>query len=222
MNNLIVNESSKNIRALALQALKGNWWIAVGASVLSTLLIMGPALFIQELMDGRSSFEFFLINIENLLIGAPITLGLILFMISLFRKEETQIGQIFNGFEYFTKAVLLKFVISVFIMLWTFCFIIPGIIAAIRYSQAFYILAQDSSKGVMQCIEESKWMMRGNKWKFFCLVLSFFGWALLAAVPAGIGYLWLIPYFSMMQVAFYELDSRNVRHETLEGHNFEQ
>jgi len=107
-------------------------------------------------------------------------------------------------------------------MLWTFCFIIPGIIAAIRYSQAFYILAQDSSKGVMQCIEESKWMMRGNKWKLFCLVLSFFGWALLAAIPVGIGYLWLIPYFSMTQVAFYELVSGNLRHETLEENNYEQ
>jgi len=222
MNNLIVNESSKNIRALALQALKGNWWIAVGAAVLSTLLIVGPALFIQELMDGHSSFELFLINIESLLIGAPITLGLILFMLSLFKKKEAQIGQIFNGFEYFAKAVLLKFVISIFIMLWTFCFIIPGIIAAIRYSQVFYILAQDPSKGVMQCIEESKWMMCGNKWKFFCLVLSFFGWALLAAVPAGIGYLWFIPYFSMAQVAFYELVSGNLRHETLEENNYEQ
>jgi len=222
MNNLIVNESSKNIRALALQALKANWWIAVGAAVLSTLLIMGPALFIQELMDGRSSFELFLINTENLLIGAPVTLGLILFMFSLFKKEEVQIGQIFNGFEYFTKAVLLKFVISIFIMLWTFCFIIPGVIASIRYSQAFYILAENPTKGVMQCIEESKWMMRGNKWKFFCLVLSFFGWALLAAIPAGIGYLWLIPYFSMTQVAFYELVSGNLRQETLEGHSYEQ
>lgn len=221
MNNLIVNESCKNIRALALQALKGNWWIAVGASVLSTLLIMGPAFFIQELMDGSTSFELFLINIENLLIGAPITLGLILFMLSLFRKEEAQIGQIFNGFEYFIKAVFLKVMISIFVILWTFCFIIPGIIASIRYSQAFYILAQDPSKGVMQCVEESKWMMRGNKWKFFCLVLSFFGWALLAAIPAGIGYLWFIPYFSMAQVAFYELVSENLRYETLEGNNYE-
>lgn len=222
MNNIRINESSKNIRALALQALKGNWWIAIGAAVLSTLLIMGPSLFIQELMDGRTSFEVFLLNIENILIGAPIALGLIFFMFSLFRKQDPQIAQIFSGFEYFTKVVLLRIVISLFIMLWTFCFIIPGIIASVKYSQAFYILAEDPSKGVMQCIEESKWMMYGNKWKFFCLVLSFFGWVLLAAIPAGIGFIWLIPYFSMTQVAFYELVSGNLRHEALEGSNYVQ
>ena len=61
MNNLRVNESSKNIRSLALQALKGNWWKAVGAGVVSTLLVMGPALIIQELLVGRTSFEIFLI-----------------------------------------------------------------------------------------------------------------------------------------------------------------
>lgn len=217
MNNLRVNETSKNIRALAFQALKGNWWIAIGAALLTTLLIVGPAFFIQQLMDGRTSFEAFLVNIENILIGAPITLGLILFMFSLFRKQEAQIGQIFNGFEYFTKAVMLRIVTSFFIMLWTFCLIIPGIIASIKYSQAFYILAEDPSKGVMQCIEESKGMMYGNKAKYFSLVLSFFGWALLAAIPAGLGYIVLIPYFSMTMVAFYELVSGNLRHETLEG-----
>ena len=222
MNNFIINEKSKNIRALALQSLKGNWWIAIGAAALSTLLIIGPALIIQELMAGRTSFELFLVNIENIVIGAPITFGLILFMISLFRKKEVEVGQIFSGFEYFVKAVFLRVIISIFIMLWTFCFIIPGVIASIRYSQAFYILADDPSKGVMQCIEESKWMMRGNKWKFFCLTLSFFGWALLAAIPAGIGYIWLIPYFLMTQVAFYELVSGNLRQETVEGDSYEQ
>ncbi len=222
MNNLRVNESSKNIRALALQALKGNWGIAIGGTLLSTLLIIGPAVFIQQLMDGRTSFEAFLVNVENILIGAPLTFGLILFMFSIFRKQEAQIGQIFNGFEYFTKTVFLRIVTSFFIILWTFCFIIPGIIASIRYSQAFYILAEDPSKGVMQCIEESKWMMYGNKAKFFSLVLSFFGWALLAAIPAGLGYIWLIPYFSMAQVAFYELVSGNLRHETLEGSSYGQ
>ena len=29
-------------------------------------------------------------------------------------------------------------------------------------------------------------MMKGNKWKYFCLELSFIGWIILASVPAGI------------------------------------
>ena len=58
---------------------------------------------------------------------------------------------------------------SLFIFLWSLLLIVPGIIAAIRYSQAFFILADDPSKGIRQCMDESKAMMNGNKMKYFCL-----------------------------------------------------
>ena len=38
----------------------------------------------------------------------------------------------------------------------------------------------------MQCINESKARMQGNKAKFFCLTLSFIGWIILAAIPSGV------------------------------------
>ena len=43
---------------------------------------------------------------------------------------------------------------SLFIMLWSCLCYIPGIIAALRYSQAFYILAEDPNKGIRQCVNE--------------------------------------------------------------------
>lgn len=221
MNNLIVTESCKNIRTLALQGLKGNWGIAIGVMVISTLLVSGPAFLIEKLMEGEGLGEMLLLDLETFAIGGPITLGLATFMLSLFRKKQVSISQLFEGFEHFAKAVLLLFVISIFVMLWTFCFIIPGIIAAIRYSQAFYVLANDPTRSIMECIEESKWMMRGNKWKFLCLMLSFIGWAIVAAIPAGLGYLWLLPYVNMSQVAFYELVSGNLRLEILEENRYE-
>lgn len=216
MNNFVVNETCKNIRGLARQALRGNWVIAIATALLSVMLVSLPALLIEMFMEGETGFEIFLLNVESLLIGAPITLGLSLFMLSLFRGDDPRIGRIFEGFEYFIKAVALRLVISVFVILWTFCLIIPGIIAAIKYSQAFYILADDPSKGIMQCIDESKWMMKDNKLKYFSLILSFFGWAILAAIPFGLGYLWLVPYVNMAQVAFYELVSGNLRPDVLE------
>jgi len=216
MNNFTVTETCKNIRGLGRQGLKGNWPIAIAGALLSVILVSVPGYFIETFIEGEAGFEAFLLNMESLLIGAPVTLGLSMFMISLFRQNETRIGQIFEGFEYFTKAVALRFVISLFILLWTFCLIIPGLIAAIKYSQAFYILAEDPSKGVMQCIEESKWMMKDNKLKYFSLLLSFFGWAVLAAIPVGLGYIWLVPYVNMTQVAFYELVSGKLRLNVLE------
>ena len=37
----------------------------------------------------------------------------------------------------------------------------------------------------MECINESKRMMNGNKGRYFCLLLSFIGWAILAALPTA-------------------------------------
>lgn len=216
MNNYIITEESRTIRALGYNSLRDNWWLAVGTILLSNMLVLIPALFIEIYMEGTSGFESFLLNLEALFIGAPLSLGVSIFCLALFRNGDSRTGIIFSGFEYILKAVLLRFVTGLFILLWSILLVVPGIIAAIKYSQAFYILADDPSKDIMQCIEESKWMMRGNKWKYFCLMLSFIGWAILAAIPAGLGYIWLLPYVYMTQTAFYELVSGNLKASDLE------
>ena len=53
-------------------------------------------------------------------------------------------------------------------------------------------------------VEKSKELMTGNRWKFFCLELSFVGWFILASFTCGIGHLWLIPYILIAEVVFYE------------------
>ena len=55
----------------------------------------------------------------------------------------------------------------------------------------------------MDAIKASKELMRGNKWRLFCLELSFFGWALLSALTLGIGTFWLRPYEEAAQASFY-------------------
>lgn len=113
-------------------------------------------------------------------------LGLSLFFLASFRKNDVKTGDVFLGFAYFGKALGLWAYRFIFIVLWTCLFIIPGIIAAIRYSQAFFILADNPDKSITQCMDESKAMMRGNLWQYFILVLSFIGWYILSAFPAAI------------------------------------
>ena len=85
----------------------------------------------------------------------------------MFRRQIVGIGDVFTGFERYGKALGLFLFRGLFIVLWSLLFIVPGIIAAIRYSQAFFILADDPNKGIRQCMDESKMMMRGNKAKYF-------------------------------------------------------
>ena len=92
---------------------------------------------------------------------------------------------------------------SLFIFLWACPRYIPGIIAALRYSQAFYILAENPEKGIRQCVNESKMMMSGRIWEYFVLQLSFVLWTLLGAVTCGIANLYVTPYMTITNAGYY-------------------
>lgn len=59
--------------------------------------------------------------------------------------------------------------------------------------------------------------MDGRKGDLFCLDLSFIGWALLATLTAGIGYLWLMPYMTVSRAAFYRSLPRSMGDQTPNG-----
>lgn len=211
MGNNIVTELSSNIRSIARIALQGKWKTAILTIFVALLLVAVPTMVVEKLIEGQPPSEAFLINLISILIGGPIALGTCIFFLRLFRNQEINVGILFSGFEAFGKAALLRFITGLFILLWSFLFIIPGIIAAIRYSQAVYILADNPEMGIMECIQESKTLMGGNKWKYFCLNISFLGWAILASIPAGFGWLILLPYIGVSQTAFYEMAIGHLR-----------
>ena len=92
---------------------------------------------------------------------------------------------------------------SIFVWLWSLLLVIPGIIAIYRYAMMPYLMAEFPDLGALDAMRESKRLMQGNKWRLFCLELSFIGWYLLSILTLGIGLLWLLPYVSASRAAFY-------------------
>ncbi|HHV09035.1 MAG TPA: DUF975 family protein [Clostridiales bacterium] len=103
----------------------------------------------------------------------------------------------------FGRAFLLRLLMTIFTFLWTLLLIIPGIIAVYSYAMAPYILEENPGMTATEAITCSKEMMRGNKWRLFCLQISFIGWVILCIFTCGIGFLWLSPYMAMAEVAFF-------------------
>ena len=95
---------------------------------------------------------------------------------------------------------------SIFVMLWSLLFVIPGIVAAYRYSLAVYIMIDHPELSAMDCIRESKRMTQGFKSQLFMLDLSFVLWLLLCSLPV-IGYavqVYLTPYMETSKALYYE------------------
>lgn len=56
----------------------------------------------------------------------------------------------------------------------------------------------------MAALRESERLMQGHRMQYFLLYLSFLGWTILAIFTLGIGMLWVTPYMTASQTAFYE------------------
>jgi uncharacterized membrane protein len=172
--------------------LKGKW----GNPVLVTLVYMVILALVSTIpMVG---------GFMSLLIAGPFFLGFVTYFLKLRRGKNPNIEEIFGGFKNFGAAFVLHILIGLFVLLWALLLVIPGIIAAIKYSMAYFILSDNPDIGAQEAINRSKAMMEGNKKQFFYLMLGFLGWVLGCVLTLGIGFLWLLPYVNMTLVNFYE------------------
>ncbi|MDR0490380.1 MAG: DUF975 family protein [Oscillospiraceae bacterium] len=146
------------------------------------------------------------------ILSAVVDVGYLGYCLKISRGRTGEYKDIFDGFLFFGKIVLIKIVTTVLIGLWSLLLVFPGVIAYYRYSQAYYILLDDPKKGVMQCIGESKELMLGKKAHLFLLDLSFLGWVILEYLVAimiplpfslPIVSIWLTPYHSVTRALFY-------------------
>ena len=137
------------------------------------------------------------------------------FFLSLSRNQDAKLEQLFGGFSRFGTAFCAYLLQAIFVFLWMLLLIIPAIIAALSYAMTYYIISDNESIGALDAITASKELMRGNKWKLFCLGLRFIGWSLLCLLTFGIGYLWLMPYMATSFAKFY--DDIAVRHSVTDS-----
>ena len=116
-----------------------------------------------------------------------------------------------------------RFLQSIYIILWSLLFIIPGIVASYSYAMTEYILAEDPELTATEAISRSKQMMYGNHWRLFCLEFSFIGWSILCSFTLGIGNLWLTPYKQAAIAAFYrEVSGTEHRMNRMEWYDLEE
>lgn len=208
-------KSNAELKTLARENLKGKWLIAIIVSVVAWLLtdaftgnsgketveyVWRNGEFVKTSVNHSNS----MFSLIAFIIGGPINFGLASFFLKLARDQESAFSELFSGFHYFLKNFVINFFIVLFTILWFLLLIIPGIIAVLRYSMAYYIMNDNPDLKPLEAIDLSKKMMYGHKARLFFLWLSFIGWFLLGIFTLGLGFLYAMPYYNATLANFYE------------------
>jgi len=107
------------------------------------------------------------------------------------------VSKLFFAFTcgHYWKVAGVLFLQQLYITLWTFLLIIPGIVKSYEYRMVPYLMADCPELSRKDAFRISKEMMYGQKMDAFILDLSFIGWELLSSLTFGIlSLFYVIPY----------------------------
>ena len=144
---------------------------------------------------------------------SPLLVSLLGFYVILIKRdpsEQFSLGEeIKNIFKVsfdatYGKKLVVSILRTVFITLWCFLFIIPGIVYNYSSYFSFQIMCENPNLKPMEALKLSKKIVAGNRSELFALDLSFIGWWILCGISFGIASIYAIPYYLTTQALYYE------------------
>lgn len=129
----------------------------------------------QLFQDGTGALLIF-VSVLLALYNLVVNYGYISYSLGVIRNEQPGYGELFSRFYLAGKIILAQLLTSCLVFLWSLLFVIPGIVAAYRYSLVPYLLIDDPDRPVLDALRRSRELMQGRKWELFTLELSFLLW----------------------------------------------
>ncbi|NLI94965.1 MAG: DUF975 family protein [Erysipelotrichaceae bacterium] len=154
---------------------------------------------IYIILVGAAAFSL----IGSIILPGAFMLGYALIVRKISNGDTPTLGDLFQGFNNFGQSIIIYFMSTLYIFLWSLLLIIPGIIKSYSYAMIYFIQNDNPKMAYNDVITESRNLMRGHKWRLFCLDLSYIGWYLLVGLTFGILGLWVIPRHQLAQYEFY-------------------
>ena len=185
---------AKELRAAAWEKKKGRWGM------------LAPVFFIYSLiMAACAALSYVVVGaVAVLLLSGPLMLGFTMVCLAVSRRQGASLSKLFEGFSRFGDSLVLFLLMDIFIFLWSLLLVIPGIIKMYSYSMSWFVLHDRPDLTGNEARKRSMYLMRGHKWRLFCLDFSFLGWYLLSALTLGILAFWVTPYHMTARAEFYQ------------------
>lgn len=205
----------KKYKKFARMQLKNRWAVPVIMSLLCGFIIsliefpdiMASFKFIEsgdnELTEASSYYSEIRAFIV-LLISIIVTYAQVHVYLKMSRgPEKISLSDFFEGFTTWARSILAGLWQKLWEYIWTFLFIIPGIVKHYAYYMTKFIVSEYPKIPVTKALRISIIITSGHKMDIFITELSFLGWAILAAIPCGLGFIWLTPYTEMTMTNVY-------------------
>lgn len=185
-----------NLKEKAKQQISGN----IGVFLLMYIVITAIILLLGVIPAAGGLLSFVaaaIFEMQYIIIFLALSNGI--------QPEFKNLFDIFSNSRLCGNAILLYILTSVFTFLWSLLLFVPGVIKALSYSMAPYILAENEYyMSPQDAIKESMRIMEGHKMDLFILELSFIGWFLLTSITCGIAGIYVIPYYQATLTNFYK------------------
>ncbi len=149
-----------------------------------------------------------LVPFGTVVVSGPLAVGLAAFYLQIAREGKANTKNLFKMFSgNMGNAFVLNVLKGVFLALWTLVPVVGIFIAIVKsysYAMAQFILIDNPEMNGCKAITASRILMKGKKWKLFCLELSYIGWYLLNYLTLGILAIWINPRVEVARAAFYD------------------
>ena len=140
-------------------------------------------------------------------LGKTVTAGWLLASLRASRGEGYSWHTLSERFNVFWKVFVIAFVYEIGCTLASYLLIFPGILLFYNWRLSFFVLAEHPEYGPLQCMKQSRKLMKGERMQLFKLDLSMifpYGIAFLAnAATGGILSLWKMPSIALLYTVFY-------------------
>lgn len=191
----------KSIKKKSSTQLNESFFKIAGGIIVPTMVV-GPILDVV-VASIENPILYNIAYFVLLLFSFVLSVGLTKFTLKIARENKVDFKQYLEMKGVLLKSIGICLLTGIITLIGFIFFIIPGIIASIGLSQAVFILIDDNSKSVTQCMSESWELMKGYKWNYCLFTLSFIGWILLTAITFGIAIIWVVPYCEICFTNYY-------------------
>ena len=197
-------KSRQEIKALARESMG----MQRGTSILVILIflvIFVAGAYLDRIPGVGYMLGFLLVTATVYFVDNPLIVSIDGIFIKIYSRQETGVGEMFSALSvnYWRKVGGMAWM-SLFVMLWSLLFIIPGLVKAYAYSMTPYILANCPKVTAREALKLSMRMTNGYKAELFVVGLSFLGWAILGVLTLGIlSIVFVLPYMYTTYAGYF-------------------